>query len=90
MTWRLANQTAGPGWYMIGDAAAMLDPTSSHGVLKGLMSGIMAAHLIVAGLEGRAPAGEPETAYHRWLAGWFETDIRELGRFHRAVGASGF
>lgn len=38
----------------------MLNPTSFHGVLKHLMSGTMAAHLIAAGLEGHAPVGEPE------------------------------
>jgi flavin-dependent dehydrogenase len=47
VTWRMVQGVAGPGYFIVGDAAAVLDPASSHGVLKALMSGIMAAHLIV-------------------------------------------
>ena len=54
MTWRMADSAAGSGWYMVGDAAAILDPTSSRGVLKALMTGVMAGHLIAGVLHGRA------------------------------------
>ena len=33
VTWQLATTLARPGWFLLGDAAAVLDPTSSHGVL---------------------------------------------------------
>lgn len=46
VTWRMIPDAAGPGYFIVGDAAAVLDPASSHGVLKALMSGMMAAHLI--------------------------------------------
>jgi flavin-dependent dehydrogenase len=90
VTWRMATQTAGPGWFIVGDAAAVVDPASSHGVLKALMSGTLAGHLIEASLSGKAPASELSGAYHRWLAGWFETDILHLGRFYRELGALEF
>ena len=90
VTWRMAEQTAGPGWFMVGDAAATLDPTSSHGVLKALMSGMMAAHLTAAIVEGKSPAEETATAYHHWLAGWFEADVERLTAFYRKLGAAGF
>jgi flavin-dependent dehydrogenase len=90
VTWRMATQTAGPGWFIAGDAAAVLDPASSHGVLKALMSGTLAAHLIEASLAGKAPPAELSMAYHRWLAGWFETDMLQLGRFYRELGAREF
>ena len=86
VTWRMAGQAAGPGWFMVGDAAAMLDPTSSHGVLKAIMSGMMAGHLIAGVLGGRAPAEATAATYHDWLAGWFSTDATRLARFYRELG----
>jgi flavin-dependent dehydrogenase len=90
VTWRLAAETARPGWFMVGDAAATLDPTSSHGVLKALMSGMMAGHLIAAVLDGKAPAPEAAQAYHDWTAGWFRTDAVRLAAFYRDLGMVGF
>ncbi len=45
VTWRMAQKVAGLGFFIVGDAGAVLDPASSHGVLKAMMSGMMAAHL---------------------------------------------
>ena len=78
MTWRIASNCAGEDWYLIGDAAAILDPTSSHGVLKALMSGMMTAHLVGGVLDGTLPAAEAAAAYETWMAGWFATDIQAL------------
>ena len=90
VTWRMAERTAGAGWFMVGDAAATLDPTSSHGVLKALLSGMTAGHLIAASLTGKAPADEIAAAYHDWVAGWFATDAARLHAFYRDIGAAGF
>jgi flavin-dependent dehydrogenase len=90
VTWRMTAQAAGPGWFMVGDAAAALDPTSSHGVLKALISGIAAGHLISAVLGGQAPAEATAEAYHEWLAGWFSEDAAKLTQFYRRLGASAF
>lgn len=89
VTWRLAEAVARPGWFMVGDAAAMLDPTSSRGVLRALASGLMAAHLAAAVLDGRAPAPEA-AAYEDWLSGWFKTDAARLAQFYRDLHAAGF
>jgi flavin-dependent dehydrogenase len=40
---------AGEGWLAIGDAAAALDPLSSHGIAAALAGGIEAARAIVEG-----------------------------------------
>src|ERR1700745_1665220 len=40
----IINPTAGPGYFLAGDAASIVDPLSSHGVLKALISGMKAAH----------------------------------------------
>ena len=90
VTWRLAAPAAGPGWFLIGDAAATLDPTSSHGVQRAIMSGMMAAHLAAPVLRGDIPAAEAAIAYTDWLSGWFETDAARLSAFYRDLGAPGF
>lgn len=90
VTWRLSERVAAPGWFMVGDAAATLDPTSSHGVLKALMSGMMAGHLIAPVVRGRVPAAEAAAAYQHWLSSWFAADARKLAEFYRALNVSGF
>lgn len=90
VTWRLSDDVARPGWFMVGDAAAMLDPASSHGVLRAITSGIMAAHLAAGVLQGKAPAGAAAIAYRDWLSGWFDADAAQLARFYRALKAPGF
>ena len=86
MGWR-AVQAAGPGWLIAGDAAAQLDPTSSHGVLKALVSGVMAGQTAAALLRGGDPA-EGAAAYARWVGGWFEADVRALSALYAGLGAS--
>ncbi|MBJ8205870.1 FAD-dependent oxidoreductase, partial [Bacillus cereus] len=49
VTWRAISQPGGAGYFLVGDAAAVLDPASSHGVLKAIMSGMMAAHSLAQG-----------------------------------------
>jgi hypothetical protein len=90
VTWRLAEPSAGSGWFLIGDAAATLDPTSSHGVQRAIMSGMMAAHLAAPVVRGQISAAEAATAYHGWLAGWFEADAARLSGFYRDLGVPGF
>ena len=90
VTWRLATPSAGPGWFLIGDAGMVIDPSASNGVLRAMMSGMMAVHLAVPGLAGRAPAAEAAIAYHDWLSGWFEADTTRLRRFYRDLGLSSF
>lgn len=90
VTWRLAVPAAGPGWFLIGDAAMTLDPTSSHGVQRAIMSGMMAAHLAAPVLRGEILATEAAAAYSSWLSDWFETDAAHLSDFYRELGAPGF
>jgi flavin-dependent dehydrogenase len=91
-TWRIVRDTAGPGYFIVGDAAAVLDPASSHGILKALMSGMMAAHLIVKSIElGVKQASAVERVagatqmeahcietYRKWLESWFSDDANRL------------
>jgi flavin-dependent dehydrogenase len=86
VTWRLVPVAAGPGYFLIGDAAAVLDPASSHGVLKALMSGMMAAHLICNVSARKLDPTDAARHYTRWLRGWFEHDVRKLNELYSAVG----
>ena len=66
MTRRLHLSSAGPGYFLLGDAAALLDPASSNGVLRALMSGMLAADLAARVLSG-CNERSSEEAYIHWI-----------------------
>jgi flavin-dependent dehydrogenase len=78
VTWRRVKHLAGAGYMICGDAAWVLDPASSHGVLKAVMSGMMVAHVL--GTIFRAPATETQQLrqYERWLGKWYTGDLQTL------------
>ncbi len=41
VTWRLSSLSSGRGFFLVGDAASVLDPASSHGIIKAMMSANM-------------------------------------------------
>lgn len=83
VTWRVYPRCAGPGYVLVGDAAAVLDPSSSHGVLRALMSGIFASHLIAATTISAADVAE---VYRAWLREQFDHDAARLSDlYHDAV-----
>jgi flavin-dependent dehydrogenase len=87
VTWRLCEPAAGPGWFVAGDAAALLDPASSHGVLKAVMSGMMAAHMATGVLRHGVPTTRATAEYSNWLRGWFWADCERLRDLYRKLGA---
>lgn len=88
VTWRHVPEAAGPGYFLVGDAAAVLDPVSSHGVLKALMSGIMAGHLLGGCLAPGARLSESTAIrnYRTWLNAWFEHDLARLRELYGLLG----
>jgi flavin-dependent dehydrogenase len=52
------ERAAGEGWAAVGDAAAMWDPLSSSGIVKGLRTGQAAARALLASLRGDREALE--------------------------------
>lgn len=76
--WRSVARAAGPGWYVVGDAAAVLDPASSHGVLRALMSGMLAAHAIGRTAAGELSVDRAQAGYRSWLEDWVAHDLRAL------------
>lgn len=89
VTWRCAERVAGLGWFLCGDAAAVLDPLSSRGVLRAVMSGMMAAHLAVAAINGDLRDRDAARAYHSWLATWFSCDAKTMAAAYHEVGLFG-
>lgn len=85
VTWRIADRLAGENWFLVGDAAATLDPTSARGVLKSLLTGMMAGHLASASLSGKIPAATAAQAYDDWLKDWFRKDVQQMASFYETL-----
>jgi flavin-dependent dehydrogenase len=60
---------AGPGYFLVGDAATFLDPIFSTGVCLGMMSGARAAEGIVAILRQEAQPRRIQRDYIRYVEG---------------------
>lgn len=86
VTWRLADRMAGPGWFVAGEAAGVLDPAASHGILRALMSGMMAAHSAAVLIAGSNSEERVERAYGAWLQSWFQHDVAGLLTLYRRLG----
>lgn len=82
VTWRLVPECAGDGYFMCGDAAAVLDPTSSHGVVKAIMSGAHAADMIVQIIQRGGVARDAALSFRQLFSTWFEQDIARLKEQH--------
>jgi flavin-dependent dehydrogenase len=79
VTWRVSTAPSGKNYFCLGDAAFVTDPSSSKGVLKAVMSGMMAAHLIENILLKKNI--EPVTAsdyYNGWIDNWFKHEMKQL------------
>lgn len=85
VTWQLVNPAAGPGYFLVGDAAAVLDPVSSQGVLKAVASGMMAAHLIHQKFQGIKLQPCPADRYCTWLRTNFYQDLIQLQSLYAPI-----
>lgn len=82
VTWRMVPGAAGPGYFLVGDAAAVLDPASSHGVLKAIMSGMLVGHLIAQIVHHGHDDHTVTQAYCRWLSNWFKHDLERMKKIY--------
>ena len=73
-----AAQNAGPGWVLVGDAYAFLDPLYSSGVLLALRSGEQAADAIVHALAADDVSAER-------IGGWKDVFDQGVDRMRRLV-----
>ena len=78
VTWRLVPECAGAGYFLCGDAAAMLDPAASSGVARALASGLKAADLIVQVAKKDMDSPTAAASYREWSAHQFAGQARQL------------
>ncbi len=91
VSWRVVVPAAGPGYFVVGDAAAVLDPASSHGVLRAIMSGMMAAHLITQIVRCDGDESLATQRYCDWIRRWFAHDVEGLRALYaRLPGSPGW
>ena len=86
VTWRCVSASAGRGYFLTGAAAAVLDPASSHGVLKAIMSGIYAGHLIEQIRNKKRNCDSAAQEYSKWIARWFQHDVASLRKMYNEFG----
>jgi flavin-dependent dehydrogenase len=93
-TWVLADFSyrcapyAGPGYFLVGDAAVFVDPIFSTGVCMGMMSAAQAARGISALLQGASPekvrrdyiryVEGSSAVFFRLIDGYYQHSFREL------------
>ena len=67
-----STEVAGPGYFLIGDAAAFVDPIFSVGIVLGMYSGHLAAWAIDRSLQNPASAGRNQSIFSGQLRGRIE------------------
>ena len=83
VSWRMHRPMVGPGYVLAGDAAVLLDPASSHGVLRAVMSGMLCAEIAAASASGSLSEDEALTAYRSWMEQQFDHDCERLRALYR-------
>lgn len=74
-SWRIYRECAGHGYFLLGDAACLMDPSAANGVLRALMSGIYAVHLITAIEKGTISRPDAALEYKRWMGEMFDLSL---------------
>ncbi|WP_375769825.1 tryptophan 7-halogenase [Archangium gephyra] len=85
VTWSRVEAPAGEGYFIAGDAAAVVDPASSQGVLRALMQGMMAAHLITACVTGKVPETEAARFYRGWVRDMYQRSASALREQYASI-----
>ncbi|MBR1158099.1 NAD(P)/FAD-dependent oxidoreductase [Bradyrhizobium elkanii] len=78
-----AEWSAGPGYYMVGDAACFLDPLLSTGVHLATFSGLLAAACIASTLRGEVSAGDAIDFYNTSYRRAFMRMMVVVGAFYQ-------
>ena len=72
----------GPGYYLVGDAAAFLDPIFSTGVYVATVGALKAAEQIAAVLEGRLSPRRARKVYAKYLEGGTAVYFRLIRQYY--------
>lgn len=74
---------AGPGYFLVGDAAVFVDPIFSTGVCMGMMSGVEAARGVSALLRGSSSPGKERRRYIRFIDGSSSSFFGLIDRYYK-------
>jgi flavin-dependent dehydrogenase len=74
---------SGPGYFLVGDAAAFLDPIFSTGVCLGMMSAVEAGRGVIAMLRHGASPRRVRRRYNRFVAGSSTPLFRMVRNYYR-------
>lgn len=85
VTWRLSSLPSGKGFFLVGDAASVLDPSSSHGILKAIMSGMLVGHLISKTEKLQITIQSAIAIYNKWITEWFMHDKFNITKLYREL-----
>lgn len=73
---------AGPGYFLVGDAAAFVDPVWSTGVTFGMFGGQHAARLLSGVLDGDLDEAKAIALHDLWIKRHRRTFLRLIGSFY--------
>lgn len=73
---------AGPGYFLVGDAATFVDPIFSTGVCLGMMSAVKAADLAAGVLAGRDDSARAGVEYDGYVRGSSEVFFNLVRRYY--------
>jgi flavin-dependent dehydrogenase len=88
VTWKIARPSSGPGYFIVGDASWVLDPASSHGVLKAITSARIVGEAIEKSVNNSRDAMQMQISYNAWMEGWFCSDARALISLYSEIEAA--
>jgi flavin-dependent dehydrogenase len=82
VTWRRIPECAGKGYFLVGDASVVFDPSASKGVLRGIYSGIMAGHSILRLINEQLDEISIAKSFTDWMDAWFHHDLKIMQTFY--------
>ena len=95
VTWQMCDRFAGPGWFLLSDAAASPDPATAYGPLraiahglKAVTSGLQAARAVADCEHGKILEALAAQRYSQWLQTWFSQGQAKQHSREYATGRS--
>lgn len=85
VTWRITWPPCSNNCFSIGDAALRLDPLSSHGNLRALITGIYCSNLITEIFNAPEKTEELVSAYKEWILEMFKIENDKILDFYREL-----
>ncbi|WP_080583339.1 NAD(P)/FAD-dependent oxidoreductase [Bradyrhizobium elkanii] len=82
VTWRRVATCSGMGFFIAGDAAFRVDPAAGHGILRAMMSGMMAAYQAAQMIRKNICPDHVSRLYRGWMAEWWERDTSALSSLY--------